>query len=92
MPSIELYHNDKAFTFTNKVSGFYMGRTYAENSSEHYGWTVNENYYLRDYQLLLNGRVLERDSVQRVSYYPHQSNPQIRIMNCHLNHYFLIHH
>ena len=49
-----------------------MGRTHAENPAEHYGWTVNEIYYLRDYQLLQNGRVLERDSVQKVSYYPHQ--------------------
>ena len=72
MPSIELFYDDKAFTFTNKLSGFYMGRTYADNPADHYGWTVNENYYLRDYQFLVNGRVLERDSVQKVSYYPHQ--------------------
>jgi len=72
LPSIELYSDDKAFTYTNKISGFYMGRTNAENPAGHYGWTVNENYYLRDYQLLVNGQVLERDSVPKVCYYPHQ--------------------
>ncbi len=72
IPVIKLDNQDKVFTFTNKSSGFYLGRTHSENPSTGYGWIVNGINYLRDYQIVINNQILQRDSVQHVSYYPHQ--------------------
>lgn len=59
-----------SFTFTNKISGFFLGNSHAMAGSGHEGWTVNEFKYLRDYQVSSNDSLLARESIRRFTYHP----------------------
>jgi len=76
---------NKKFTFTNKISGFYLGNSHSKNISGHDGWTVNELHYLQDYRIYLSGRPVLRDSITGFVYYPdravrYHSNGMIETM------------
>jgi glycogen debranching enzyme len=71
MPFIELVENEnKQFTFTNKISGFYIGNSHRENVRVDHGWTANEHHYLKDYRIYVDNVAVSRDSLQRFIYNP----------------------
>lgn len=59
------------FTFTNKQSGFFMGNTRRLNESGFEGWTVSEFHYLKDYEIYLGGKKLQRNNILGFHYMPH---------------------
>ena len=61
---------NKKFTFSNKIAGFYLGNTHKENISGFDGWTVDEFNYLKDYEIYIDGRILDRKK-SSFHYYPH---------------------
>ena len=68
---IKLTENEnKQFTFTNKVSGFYLGNSHQENINSDQGWTVDDYHYLRDYHIDANNILITRDSLRQFNYYP----------------------
>jgi glycogen debranching enzyme len=71
MPVIQLTEplNHK-FTYTNKISGFYLANTHDVNGSIFDGWTVNEHHYLQDFYLMRDARPIARDSLRIFNYYP----------------------
>jgi len=72
IPVIEVSDTENIFTFTNKNSGVYLGKTHGGESNQHGGWSVDGYPYLKDYQIFANGQILSRDSVQLVQYFPHR--------------------
>jgi len=63
-PVIKLIENEnRQFTFTNKISGFYLGNSHRENSSDNHGWTVNDLHYLKDYRIYIDDTPVRRDSL-----------------------------
>jgi glycogen debranching enzyme len=71
IPVIKLSENEnKEFTYTNKVSGFYMGNSHRENDSDTHGWTVNEFCYLNDYNIYVGSTPVSRDSIPQFNFYP----------------------
>jgi len=70
-PAISLTENEnKLFTYTNKVVGFYMSHSHQQNSSTYDGWTVNGNHYLKDYRIFIDSIPVTRDSLVQFRYYP----------------------
>ncbi len=61
---------NRHFTFTNKISGFYLGNTHRLNSGGFDGWTVDEYRYLKDHRLFAGGRELHRSKMAECLYYP----------------------
>jgi glycogen debranching enzyme len=71
LPAIFLTENEnKQFTFTNKVAGFYLGNSHLENNSVDLGWIVNEIHYLKDYRVYTGREQISRDSLHQFIYYP----------------------
>jgi glycogen debranching enzyme len=71
LPVIKLQEfKNRQFTFTNKISGFYLGNSHQENNSGYSGWTVNDFHYLKDYRIFLGSKIVCRDSLQQFDYYP----------------------
>ncbi len=71
LPVIRLVENEnKQFTFTNKISGFYVGNSHRENNIGYQGWTVNEFHYLKDYRIYADTTPIPRDSLRQFNYYP----------------------
>jgi len=71
LPVISLVENEnKQYTFTNKIAGFYVGNSHRQNNSSDHGWTVNEFHYLRDYRIYIDKITISRDSLQQFDYYP----------------------
>jgi glycogen debranching enzyme len=71
LPVIRLTEiENKKFTYTNKISGFYVGNSHQENESDDHGWTVNENHYIKDYRINSGQVQITRDSLNQFSYYP----------------------
>jgi glycogen debranching enzyme len=58
------------FTYTNKISGFYLANTQATPQTYFDGWTVDEHHYLQDYRILSGPLPLSRDSIKVFYYYP----------------------
>ncbi len=58
------------FTYTNKISAFYLANSHTTPKAYFDGWTVNEHHYLQDYRLLLDTLPLFRDSIKVFNYYP----------------------
>lgn len=52
--------NSRTFTFTNKRFGQFHGETNAQTEDGWRGWIFREQNIFTDYQLLLNGKALER--------------------------------
>ena len=70
-PVVKLGDNEnKQFTFTNKVSGYYLGNSHLENKSVNHGWTVNNIRYLKGYRIYANNKLIQRDSLHQFNYYP----------------------
>ena len=61
---------NKKFTFSNKISGFYLGNTHRANEGGFDGWTVDEYRYLTDYRLFAGERELRRNKTAQCLYYP----------------------
>ena len=61
---------NKQYTYTNKLNGFFIGNSHRENSSINEGWTVNTFHYLKDYRLFQNEKQVLRDSLIQFIYYP----------------------
>ncbi len=61
-----------SFTFTDKISGFWLGNSRQVNQSGHHGWTVNEFHYLKDYNLYYNNQLVSRSGVSSFRLFPHQ--------------------
>jgi glycogen debranching enzyme len=71
LPVIRLTENEnKKFTYTNKISGFYVGSSHQENESDDHGWTVNKIHYIKDYRIYSGPVQITRDSLNQFSYYP----------------------
>ena len=71
LPLIQLTDTlNHKFTYTNKISGFYLANTLTENEAMFDGWTVNEHHYLQDYHLLIDNQPVSRDSAKVFNYYP----------------------
>jgi predicted glycogen debranching enzyme len=71
LPAISLVENEnKQFTFTNKIAGFYIGNSHQQSENSNQGWTVNEFHYLRDYRIYVDEIMISRDSLQQFDYYP----------------------
>ncbi len=58
------------FTFTDKISGFFVGNSHRYNRSSFEGWTVNETHIFRDYRIFRNGRELTRNDLRLFRYFP----------------------
>jgi glycogen debranching enzyme len=67
---IEIRGASREFSYTNKQSAFYYGETNAENTSSWMGFNVMGEEFLDDYEVIVQGRVLERSSVLRTIVYP----------------------
>ncbi len=61
------------FTFTNKISGFFVGNSHRYNQSSFEGWTVNEVHIFRDYRIFKNGHELKRTHIRLFRYLPFRS-------------------
>ncbi len=61
---------NRVFTYTNKISGFYLGNTLRQNTSEYAGWTVDEQHYLLDYQIYADERLISRGELVNCRYDP----------------------
>jgi glycogen debranching enzyme len=71
LPVIQLTDTlNHQFTYTNKISGFYLANTHTTPKAYFDGWTVNEHHYLYDYQLFLDNLPIARDSLKTFNYYP----------------------
>jgi glycogen debranching enzyme len=71
VPVIQITENEnKQFTFTNKISGFFVGNSHRENTDINQGWTVNEFHYLKDYRIYSGSVPFSRDSLHHFAYYP----------------------
>jgi len=62
-----------SFTFTDKISGFWLGNSRQTNLSGHHGWTVNEFHYLKDYNLYYNNQLVSRSGISTFRLFPHQA-------------------
>jgi glycogen debranching enzyme len=73
LPAISITDStNHIFTYTNKISGFYMANTHSQPLAYFDGWTVNEYHYLQDYNLLADSNLIRRrDSIKTFLYYPH---------------------
>ncbi len=67
---IEVKGSSREFSFTNKQSAFYYGETNAENSSGWMGFNVMGEEFLDDYQVIIQGKPLQRSNVVRTVVYP----------------------
>jgi glycogen debranching enzyme len=57
---ISVKGNSRTFTFTNKRFGQFHGESNAQTEDGWRGWIFREQNIFTDYQLLLNGKMLER--------------------------------
>ncbi|MBW3130732.1 amylo-alpha-1,6-glucosidase [Hymenobacter profundi] len=63
---------NREFSFTDKQSGYYYATTHAnEQPAWHAGWNIATHRVLHDYELLLDGTPLDRQSA-RVRVYPYK--------------------
>lgn len=58
------------FVFTNKQAAFWYGETARPNSDAFQGYTLYEQHVVRDYQIQLDGRTLDRGSARAVVLFP----------------------
>ena len=71
VPLIRITESEnKQYTYTNKMAGFYIGNSHKENEGNDQGWIVNNTQYLRDYRISIGPEMVSRDSVQQFLYYP----------------------
>ena len=62
---------NREFSFTDKESGYYYGRTHSFNPDFFSGWNVERHRIFKDYRLWLDGNSLKRETAQ-VSVYPYK--------------------
>ena len=58
------------FAFTNKVDAFWYGEVQQRNSPSFMGYTIAEQRYLMDYQLLENDQPVERTTASSIHLFP----------------------
>ena len=68
--SIEVKGPSREFSFTNKESAFFYGETHGGNKSSWQGFNVFGHEFLDDYDLIVNGNRIERESATKVIVYP----------------------
>ncbi|HEX2985140.1 MAG TPA: amylo-alpha-1,6-glucosidase [Ignavibacteriales bacterium] len=74
---IEVQNNSREFSYTHKKYGQYYGLTNSYFNDGWMGWTYKERRIFNDYEIYLDGNLLDRKSAV-VQVYPHQL---IRKMN-----------
>ena len=68
------------FVFTNTINAFWYGNTQAKNSPSFMGYTIAEQRYVRDYEILVNNKPLPRNTAQYIYLYPDRIERQYDLM------------
>lgn len=68
--SVSLSEN-REFSFTDKWSGYFYGRTHGNGDSWFSGWNISTRRMFSDYEISVNGTSVNR-SIAEVVVYPHQ--------------------
>lgn len=64
--------NSRVYAYTDKVGGFWQGRTYCYNRLEG-GYNIEDSNLLRDFYVVANDSLLDRSTARRVDIVPHQA-------------------
>lgn len=63
--------SNREYSFTDKQSAYWYGRTNSEGNDWFSGWNVSTEKIIQDYKLSIDGKPIRRDSAE-VTVYPHK--------------------
>ena len=67
---IEVRNTSRPFVYTNKEDASYYGETHSRNRVSWQGFMVHGHEFLDDYDIIVNGTILDRSSAVNVMVYP----------------------
>ncbi len=67
---IEVRISSRPFVYTNKEDASYYGETHSRNRVSWQGFMVRGHEFLDDYDIVVNGEILDRSSAVKVMVYP----------------------
>jgi glycogen debranching enzyme len=67
---IEVKGTSRQFIYSNTQDATFFGETHKRNAGSWEGFTVHGHRFLKDYDLLINGTLLDRSAAQKVLVYP----------------------
>jgi glycogen debranching enzyme len=67
---IEVRTGSRPFVYTNKEDASYYGETHSRNRVSWQGFMVHGHEFLDDYEIVVNGTMLDRSSALKVMVYP----------------------
>ncbi len=70
--TVEVHRRSREVVYTNKEAGFFFTETHLPHRSGWHGWHVYAQEILEDYLLTIDGKPLERTSVNLAFVVPHQ--------------------
>jgi glycogen debranching enzyme len=70
--TVEVHSRSREVVYTNKEAGFFFTETHLPHRSGWHGWHIYAQEILEDYLLAIDGKVLERSSVNLTFVAPHQ--------------------